>query len=366
MHTAADFTIIGAGVIGLMTARALRQSGATVTVIDQNAAGQESSWAGGGILLPLYPWRQAEAITRLVVHSLSLYPALMDTLLADTGIDPEWTPCGLLMTQNPDIGAATAWCQLNHIRYANATAVQLAPFYSASLNPLWLPDIAQARNPRLLQALKQDVLNKGVQLIEHCQVTGFTCQQDHINTLNTTQGNFSPGQLVIASGAWTSALFEQLIPDYILDKPQISPIKGQMLVFAAEPGLLPSIVLDGDRYLIPRRDGKILAGSTVEQAGFDKTATALAKQQLHSFATELMPTLAQYPIIAHWAGLRPGTAQGIPYIGKHPAISNLSINAGHFRNGLVMAPASAQMLADILLGRPTALASKPYQLGSPH
>ena len=125
-------------------------------------------------------------------------------------------------------------------------------------------------------------------------------------------------------------------------------------------------MLDGDRYLIPRRDGNILAGSTVEQEGFDKTATALAKQQLHSFATELMPTLARYPLIAHWAGLRPGTAQGIPYIGKHPVIGNLSINAGHFRNGLVMAPASAQMLADILLGRPTALASSPYQLDSPH
>ncbi len=365
MQTTADFTIIGAGVIGLMTARELRQSGATVTVLDQNAAGQESSWAGGGILLPLYPWRQAEAITRLVMHSLALYPTLMETLLADTGMDPEWTPCGLLMTQNPDIGAATAWCQNNHIRYAEATAAQLEPFCSAAINPLWLPDIAQARNPRLLQALKQDVFNKGVQLIEHCQVTGFTRQQDRINTLNTTQGDFSPGQLVIASGAWTGMLFEQLLPS-ILGQPQIAPIKGQMLVFAAKPGLLPSIVLDGDRYLIPRRDGNILAGSTVEQEGFDKTATALAKQQLHSFATELMPTLARYPLIAHWAGLRPGTAQGIPYIGKHPVIGNLSINAGHFRNGLVMAPASAQMLADILLGRPTALASSPYQLDSPH
>ncbi len=366
MKSAADFTVIGAGVIGLMTARALRQSGASVTVIDQNAAGQESSWAGGGILLPLYPWRQAEAITRLVEYSLSLYPALMATLLADTGLDPEWTPCGLLMTQNPDIEAAKAWCQNAHIRYADATAAQLEAFSCTRVNPLWLPDIAQARNPRLLKALKQDVLNKGVQLIEHCQVTGFIHQQNRIGTVCTTLGEFSPGQLVMASGAWTGALFERLMPDSSLDKPQIAPIKGQMLVFAAEPGLLPCIVLDGDRYLIPRRDGKILAGSTVEQEGFDKTATTHAKQRLHSFATELMPTLARYPLIAHWAGLRPGTAQGIPYIGKHPTIDNLSINAGHFRNGLVMAPASAQMLADILLGHPTALASGPYQLDNPH
>jgi glycine oxidase len=124
-----------------------------------------------------------------------------------------------------------------------------------------------------------------------------------------------------------------------------------MLLFDARPDTLPHMILDNDHYLIPRRDGKILVGSTVEQAGFEKQTTDQAKQDLHQFATRLLPALKQYPICAHWAGLRPGTPNGVPYIGFHPDLDNLSINAGHFRNGLVMGPASARLLADLILQR---------------
>ena len=115
--------------------------------------------------------------------------------------------------------------------------------------------------------------------------------------------------------------------------------------------------------MIPRLDGKILAGSTVEQDDFNKTPSKIALEQLTHFARHLLPVLHDYPVIKHWAGLRPGTEHGVPYIGRHPHISNLSINAGHFRNGLVMGPASAQLLVDLLLNRPTAVAPEPYQLG---
>jgi glycine oxidase len=139
-----------------------------------------------------------------------------------------------------------------------------------------------------------------------------------------------------------------------------------MLLFDAKPETLRTMVLDGDQYLIPRRDGKILAGSTVERDDFNKTPTAAARNQLTEFALNLMPSLKKAPIIHHWAGLRPGTEHGIPYIDRHPEISNLSINAGHFRNGLVMGPASAQLMADLILNRPTAVAPEPYQLSRPH
>jgi glycine oxidase len=366
MQQISDITIIGGGVIGLMTAREFYKAGLRVTVIDKNALGQESSWAGGGILLPLYPWRQAEAITRLVMHSLTLYPPLAAALLADTGLDPEWTPCGLLITKNPDNSSTSNWCQTNQVRFIPADARQLSLFCTETQHPLWLPDIAQARNPRLLKSLKQDLLNKGVTFIEHCEVNGFVVKQQRITALRTHQGDIAVQQLVIATGAWTGQLFDGLIANTNINKPEIAPVKGQMLLFAAQPDTLPYMVLDGDRYLIPRRDGKILAGSTVEREGFNKATTTTAKEQLHTFATELMPTLKHYPLIKHWAGLRPGTTQGIPYIGKHADFSNLSINAGHFRNGLVMAPASAQLLVDIVLNRTTAVAAEPYQLSSPH
>ena len=361
-----DITIIGGGVIGLLTAREFFNAGATVAVIDKNLLGQESSWAGGGILLPLYPWRQAEAITRLAIQSLSLYPTLAAQLLVETHKDPEWTPCGLLITKNPDINTAVDWCNTNDIAFQRAGAEFFNYLVTNPDNPLWLPEIAQARNPRLVKSLKQDLVNKGVTLIEHCELTSISLVQNRITSINTTSGKFDVNQLIISAGAWTGQLFRKLFPELTGDAPKIAPVKGQMLLFDAKPETLQTMVLDEDQYLIPRRDGKILAGSTVEQDDFNKTTTAEARDRLTGFALKLLPALKNAPLIHHWAGLRPGTEHGIPYIDKHPEICNLSINAGHFRNGLVMGPASAQLMVDLILGRPTAVAPEPYRLSGPH
>ncbi|MCK5905761.1 MAG: FAD-dependent oxidoreductase, partial [Gammaproteobacteria bacterium] len=144
--------------------------------------------------------------------------------------------------------------------------------------------------------------------------------------------------------------------------PEVSPVKGQMLLFDAKPDTLPYMILDNNHYLIPRRDGKILVGSSVEHSEFDKSTSTEIKGLLFSFATELFPTLKDFPLCKHWAGLRPGTKQGIPYIDKHPEIKNLAINAGHFRNGLVMGPASAQLMADLILDRQPCVDPEPYSL----
>ena len=366
MNKTPDITIIGGGAIGLLTAREFCYAGAKVMVIEKNLSGQESSWAGGGILLPLYPWRQADAITRLAIQSLTLYPELAAQLIAETHLDPEWIPCGLLITKNPDINSAVDWCNSNNIAFQRAGAEFFNDLDTTPDNPLWLPEIAQARNPRLVKSLKQDLINKGVTLIEHCELTSITLAQNRITNINTTLGQFNVNQLVISAGAWTGQLFRKLFPWIMGDVPKIAPVKGQMLLFEAQPETLRTMVLDGDQYLIPRHDGKILAGSTVEQNGFNKTTTIEARNRLNEFALNLLPALKNAPLIHHWAGLRPGTEQGIPYIGKHPEISNLSINAGHFRNGLVLGPASAQLMVDLVLGRPTAVAAEPYQLSRPH
>jgi glycine oxidase len=366
MTTTSDIIIIGGGVIGLLTAREFFKAGATVTVIDKNLLGQEASWAGGGILLPIYPWRQADAITRLAIQSLRLYPALAEQLIAETQLDPEWYPCGLLITKNPDMAAAVDWCEANNIIFQIPGAELFEGLDTEPDNPLWLPGIAQARNPRLVKSLKQYLINKGVRLIEHCEVTGISLDKSRIATLTTSSGQFAVNQVVISAGAWTGQLFQRLFPVLVSTAPKISPVKGQMLLFETKPGTLRTMVLDGDQYLIPRRDGKILAGSTVERDDFNKNTTAAARNQLTEFALNLMPALKNAPLIHHWAGLRPGTEQGIPYIDRHPDISNLSINAGHFRNGLVMGPASAQLMVDLVLGRPTAVAPEPYQLSRPH
>jgi len=366
MTTTSDITIIGGGIIGLLTARELIKAGAGVTIIEKNELGQESSWAGGGILLPLYPWRQPDAITRLVMQSLKLYPALASQLTAEALIDPEWNPCGLLIVKNPDISAAVNWCDANGISYRPASEDFFNMLNTAPEQPLWLPEIAQARNPQLVKSLKQDLINKGVTLIEHCELTAVTLDKNRVTAINTTSGEFAVNQLIIAAGAWTGQLFRQLLSPIIGEAPKIAPVKGQMLLFDAQPETLSYMVLDGDQYLIPRRDGKILAGSTVEQDDFNKTTTAQAQDRLNAFAINLLPSLKDALLIKHWAGLRPGTEHGIPYIDKHPEIGNLFINAGHFRNGLAMGPASAQLMADLVLERTTQVAPEPYKLTSEH
>lgn len=359
MNHNSDITIIGGGVIGLLTAREFIKAGASVTVIEKNLLGQESSWAGGGILLPLYPWRQAQAITDLVIQSLKLYPALAEELFNDTNINPEWHRCGLLISKNPDLEAATQWCERNQIAFEYAGDEFFKNLNTVPLHPLWLPTIAQARNPRLVRALKQYLINHGCDIREHCSLIAVNHDHHRIKTITTSTGELAVNQLIIAAGAWTGQLFKENIAN---NTPDIAPVKGQMLLFDAEPNTLKHIVLDEDRYLIPRLDGKILAGSTVEHDEFNKTTSETAYQQLSSFATELMPSLKQCAIIKHWAGLRPGTEYGVPYISKHPTIENLSINAGHFRNGLTIGPASAQLLADLLLQRSTAVIPDPYRL----
>lgn len=367
MTRLSDITLIGGGIIGLLTARELHQAGARVTLIEKNRIGQESSWAGGGILLPLYPWRQADAISRLVLRSIVLYPQLARQLTDDTGMDPEWTPCGLLIAKNPDASAATAWCERFGVRYE-----QPAPAFFEDLNtepehPLWLPEIAQARNPRLVKSLRQDLVNKGVNIVETCELQGAELHKQRVVAIDTNQGRLPVEQLAVSAGAWTGRLFSRLFPARAdAYAPNIAPVKGQMVLFEAKPDTLRHMVLDGDRYLIPRRDGKILAGSSVEHEQFDKTPSDAVRDTLQAFALALMPKLAEFPIIHHWAGLRPGTEHGIPYIGRHPEIENLYINAGHFRNGLAMGPASAELLADLILRRTPRVAPEAYQFSSPH
>jgi len=362
MTITSDITIIGGGIIGLLTAREFLKAGATVSIFEKNALGQEASWAGGGILLPLYPWRQANAITRLALQSMKLYPALSSQLIAETNIDPEWTPCGLLITKNPDIAAAVDWCSSNNISFQQAGADFFSSLDTQAESPLWLPEIAQARNPRLVKSLKQDLINKGAVIYEHSELMTVAINNNRVTSISTTSGQFAVNQLVISAGAWTGQLFKQFFSGITSDAPKIAPVKGQMLLFDAKPKTLSSMVLDGDQYLIPRRDGKILAGSTVEQDDFNKTVTTVARDRLNAFAVNLLPTLKNYPLIKHWAGLRPGTEDGVPYIDKHPEVGNLSINAGHFRNGLVMGPASAQLMVDLILNRPTTVDPEPYKL----
>ena len=356
-----DFIIIGGGISGLLIARELASHGAAITILEQNRIGQEASWAGGGILSPLYPWRQPLPINALCHWSQQQYPLLSQQLQQNTNIDPEWTRCGMLWLSLPDLDDALSWCRNTS---TNATIfsgeaveeVQKGLGDGLSGTHLWLPDIAQIRNPRLLKALKRDLRQRQVKLIEQSQVTEWVITGNQATDVKTTQQTFSADNFIVTAGAWSS----RVLSNDNLWQPVIHPVKGQMLLFKSEPGLLQTMVQCGEHYLIPRRDGRILAGSTVEESGFDKRPTTSGYRQLHQFAIRTLPALKDCPVELHWAGIRPGSPDGIPYIGAHPQINNVFFNCGHFRNGVVMGPAAARLLADIILQRPSFTNPEPF------
>lgn len=335
--------VIGAGALGLATAEALLRQGASVAVLERGAVGRESSWAGGGILSPLCPWNYSDEVTRLALRGMSLFGELAGTLLRTTGIDPEYVRCGMLVLPPVDLQPARQWCAVHGMR-----AEQRG-------DGLFLPDVAQARNPRLLQALRARVEQLGGRIVEQCEVKEIVAEAGQVKHLATTQGEFRADAYVVTAGAWSKTL----LGTHALQV-DIKPIRGQMLLFKFDTPPLPHILLQDDLYLIPRRDGHLLVGSTREDVGFDKSTTGEARAMLLQRASVLLPALRDMPVITHWAGLRPGSPGNIPTIGRHPQLVNLYLNSGHYRYGVTMTPASVEVLLNTINGTPQPFDVSPY------
>lgn len=352
--------VVGGGVIGLLTAFNLASAGQAVTLLDRAGVGQESSWAGGGIVSPLYPWRYSPAVTALAHWSQDFYPQLAEHLFAATGVDPQVHTTGLYWLDLDDETEALAWAARDG---RPLSAVGISQVHDAVpvlgggfARAIYMADVANVRNPRLVKSLKAALqAMPGVTLHEQCAVEGFIREGHNVVGVNTPLGEIRGTHVVLAAGAWSGELLATLglaLP--------VEPVKGQMILYKCAADFLPSMVLAKGRYAIPRRDGHILIGSTLEHEGFNKTPTESALESLKASAVELIPALANAEVVGHWAGLRPGSPEGIPYIGQVPGFEGLWLNCGHYRNGLVLAPASCQLFTDLLLGRPPIIDPAPY------
>lgn len=362
---------MGAGAIGMLTALALRARGYAVTLLDRQQAGQESSWAGGGILSPLYPWHYADAVNALAQRSQQLYPALAERLLADTGVDPELLSSGLLMLDDVVGQDAASVPRVDPLAWASARGVALQRVHAEAVAGLqagithadegawWMSEVMQIRNPRLVRALRAALDVHGVRLLEQVDVQALEVAHGRVQGLRVSGQAMSADAVVVTTGAWSARVLRDLGAGE-RHLPMIEPVRGQMMVLNAPHSGLQRIVMSEGRYLIPRKDGRVLVGSTLEYAGFEKMISAAARESLHTFALRLCPALAGAPIEAHWAGLRPGSPQGIPYLGAHPEIQGLFLHAGHFRNGLVMGPASTELFVQGIEQETGVLDGAPY------
>lgn len=357
--------VVGGGVNGLLTSRALLQAGASVCLVERAQCGSEASWAGGGIISPLYPWRYPPAVTALASWAQAAYPRLAEALLASTGIDVELEQTGMLYLDPPDLRDALSWAmaQGQSAEVLDEAALRARwPGLPADVRRgLFMPALAHVRNPRLLKALAAELTQQpGFSLRTQAEVVALQARQGATPAGVTLDGgeHLPADAVVVCAGAWSARLLAghgEALP--------VRPVRGQMQLYQLAPGALPTMILRDGHYVIPRRDGHVLCGSTLEEAGFDKSVTEAARGQLTSAAARLWPALVEAPLLRQWAGLRPGSPNGIPFIGELPGQPGLWVNAGQFRNGLVLAPASAQVLVDSLLGRAPALDPRPYRPG---
>lgn len=360
MSSIPDVLIIGGGVIGLTTAYTLTRQGASVAVLDRGALGQEASWAGAGIIPPGNPDSHLLPYELLRAVSSARFPSLSAELLEATGIDNGFRICGGIEWFDEDYSElAKAWTA-EGIPYEFVPSdgfELLEPALASSLAPaIFFPGMAQVRNPRHLKALIAWCADR-VQLRARCPVVSFEHDQGRIQAVQTPMERIPASQFLITAGAWTGGVLPEGMPPLA-----IRPIRGQIVLFNAEGQSPRRILLKGKHYLVPREDGRVLVGSTEEDVGFDKGTTATAFDDLRTFALGLIPGLARASVERQWSGLRPGSPDGLPYLGRAAQWDNLYVAAGHFRAGIQLSPATALVMGELILGKKPSIPLEPFDL----
>ncbi|MBK9163962.1 MAG: glycine oxidase ThiO [Acidobacteria bacterium] len=343
--------IIGGGVIGLAAARELRIAGAgRITVLEKGRAGMESSWAAAGMLAPDAETETVDAMYRLCRLSNEMYPEFAAALLDETGIDIELDRTGTICAAFSDDEAD----QLRERLSAQQNAGMQADFLSAEdvrkLEPSLSGDIVagalcrdngQVENRKLVQGLSEFARRNAIEVLEHSPVDELIIKNGETFGARSNGRIFEADAVVIAVGAWSSVLLQNRCP-------QVTPVKGQVIAYKNFSSLW-HVVYGAGGYLVPRRDGRLLVGATVEDAGFNTDVTADGVLSLRSSAERLLPELAGREPVDKWAGLRPFAAGGEPLIGAVPGVRGLFVATGHYRNGILLAPVTAKLIAEAVL-----------------
>lgn len=339
-----DCVVVGGGVVGLSIAHRLAGGGARVTLVERGQPGREASWAGAGILPAASWYSDHPALDRMAVRASRMHEELSTSLRSATGIDDEYARCGAIYYESE---ANAAYLAAAFARWqALGVEVERVEPPKAFKGAWSVPAEAQVRNPRRLRALLAACRLLGVRVLAGCDTLGFTLDDDRVLSLLTTEGPLQAGHFIVAAGCWTPAVLAQA---GIATAGR--PIRGQMLLLRGETAGTGTIIHDYPYYLVPRRDGHVLVGATVEDVGFDRSTTNEAKRELIDAALRMAPGVVQRSrVVGFWAGLRPGGAGELPQIGRAPGFSNLWMASGHHRAGLQLAPPTAELIYQQIVG----------------
>lgn len=370
-----DCLVIGGGVIGLAIAYQLAGDGLQVSVIDRDTSGRSASWAGAGILPPARRDKARDAWEELCGWSIELHPQWAQQLREETKIDTGFRRCGgIYLARSPGEAASLAVAA----EEARELGIEVEPLDNRQLaerepllEPLALsgdvktafamPAESQIRNPRYLKALLAACAARGVSILDHVEAIGFSSSME---VVETTAGPMKARNVCITGGAWTAPLLAKLGFQIAME-----PWRGQVVLLRCKTPPIRHIVNEGYRYLVCREDGHMLVGSTVEDVGFDDETTKEGIEGLLQFADEMLPSLeigstsSTVEIEATWAGLRPQTGDGRPYLGRIGSFENAFVAAGHFRSGLTTSPGTAVVMSQLIRGETPEIDLTMFRLG---
>jgi glycine oxidase len=350
-----DVIVVGAGIVGCSVSYHLAKSGLNVALIDKGGVAGEASQAAAGMLVPLadQPPDQEHPLQQLGMAALSYYDGLDEQLKQETGIDiglakvptlrpafdeQERTHLQAILTQQQQFLPGLQWLDGSRAR-------EVEPLLSETAQGALLSPYERNVQPaQLTQAYAQAAVSHGASIIEGCLVGRLIIQGQQAVGVETAQGSMHAEAIVLAAGAWTTQWHASIstLP--------IFPVKGQMMALQAVPGhqLRHTVYASDVGAIVPKADGTIFVGATVEKVGFDKAVTAGGIAELLTALAKLTPALSKARFLRTWAGLRPCSADGLPLIGPNRSVQGLWIAGGHFRDGILLGPLTGHIVAELI------------------
>lgn len=361
-----DVCIVGGGVIGCSIAYYLAKQGLRPLVIEKNTLGSQSTQAGAGMLGAQVEMDAPSPLYTLGIASRHLYKELAIELKDLSGVEIELQTSGILrlavseedrtdlLTRQQwqaETGQKTEWVEDDDLRR------DFGNLFGPTFGALFLPDDHQVRNLALVNSLAVAATRLGASFLEHTEVIGFLRQGNRITGVETPTGKFETDRVILAAGAWSGILGKLAGFDL-----SVFPVKGQAVLARTLAPVTPFTVFTHGTYMVPKINNQLYIGATMEQAGFDQSPSLQGISRILSDAIRIMPPLAKLGMDKNLVGLRPGSSDGLPFIGEVPGLDGILVASGHFRNGVLLAPITGQIIAGLVTDHKSAFDLSPFSL----